>query len=186
MNKVIAGILMPYLKALPFADLVGGLAQVITTGSRAENQAGIRRFPASYQVADKVLALNQYQDLTPNDSLKSVMFIEGYDCSVTGRERGLINFKSVVRVVGWVNSRKVNETPVSSLMQVLKAIPEGPLNASGLQRLTIKSGKIFDDSRVFSRYTFDEAARQYLMLPFFGFAVELQVTFSVNPDPTCQ
>lgn len=190
MNKQLAGLLMPYVAGLPFADLVGGLAQTISTGGRSEVKGAaatpVRRFPASTTVAAPYQVTSVYQDLTPNDKYKSVTFFEGYDCRVVNRERGLINLKSIIRIACWLNTKKVQMTDVEALIKLLAALPEGFINGNGLVKVKIADTKVLD-AGIFNRYTFDETVRQYLMMPFQAFALELEITYSVNPtDPVCQ
>lgn len=186
MNKILASLLLPYISPLPFADLVGGLAQVITTGNRAEGGKGLRKFPATQTVAAPRTVTSVYQDLTPNTQYKSIMFFESNDCRVLGRERNSINLKSVIRIVGWLNVKSTETTDVEALIAIISNLPEGPFNsvANKLTRIQIASTKVVDNN-IFSRYTFDESARQYLMYPYQAFCLELEITFSVTPSPKC-
>jgi hypothetical protein len=186
MNKVLARIFMPYLSNLFFADLVGGYAQTITVGSKAEGSKLVKKFPATMDVALPRKLESGYQDLTPNTMYNSIMFFQGNDSRLLDKQRGNFNMKTTLRIVGWLNAKSAMTSDTQAIVAILGALPEKEFNSpeNGLIRIHITSTRIVDND-IFSRYTFEEQSRQYLMFPFQAFCLELEINFSITTSTQC-
>jgi hypothetical protein len=172
-NRLVAKALLPYLISLPFAERTSGLVKTI---EKKDYTGKGRRptFPASQDI-DMPLTATEYADMSPNSKYKSVIFLEDYGCKITGPK----SFSSTLRLMVWANVQKVELDELGIIQEVLETLPHGYLNIGGLTRLNFLPTRILgQEERIFSRYSFEEATRQYLMLPYVACAIELTATFN--------
>lgn len=182
-NRRLGQTLLPYFSQLTFGDRVGGVVK--TVEKKDYQQKGKRQtFPAAADVLNllEVQAANEYVDLSPNSKFKSVLFLEDHGCKIISQQGGLWNCESVLRMLAWVNKDRAGIDEMQIIHELLEALPKGFFNGNGLTKANIIPTRILGtEERIFGRYSFDEATRQFLMLPFVACAVELQIKFSVNP-----
>jgi hypothetical protein len=182
-NRLLALNLMGYLTALPIVDRLSGMVKTIEKKDWADK--GKRpTFPASHDVfTEAEIKPTEYLDMSPNSKYKSVIFFEDWGCRIVGQRGALREYSSTLRLVCWINQQRVDLDELSIVHQLLDALPTGFTNAEGITKINVLPTRILgQEERIFSRYAFDETTRQYLMLPYISCALELTVTFSVNPS----
>ena len=185
MNGAIAEILNAYLLALPFADRVAGTVRPVTLVTGSEEKPVKKTIPVACNVSQPDCISGKYTDLIPNSKYKSIMYWEdnGVKLNTENITRDF-NFTASLRLVCWVNLKKVGKTDcdVSALAitNILNAIPTGYFNSGIYTRIrATMTGEIIKSSAIFSKYTYDEATTQYLMYPFDYFALDYNIIFTI-------
>jgi hypothetical protein len=194
MNKEIAGMLKNKISDLPFIDQLAGLVQTVEIeifADQADNQTAKvvvarKRFPVSYDVIrgdTNVRGLEK--NLAPDSSKKSITYFEDYGSQLIGHSAGYSDYESKLRVVCWLNRKRlVGETYseitavcVNSLVSKLCA---KPFNYGLFSRVIVKVLAIpAQDKGIFGRYTYDEVVNQYLRPPYEFFAMDLSVKYRI-------
>lgn len=178
-NRALAKSLVPFLETLSFKDRLSGLVKTIEkkdysgTGKRPT-------FPGSPD-ANVVLQPTEYADMSPNNKFKSVVYFEDYGCKIVGQRGPNVQFESLLRLVCWLNLEKAELGELALVHELLGLLPTGFNNSPGLQKVIVAPTRIMgQEERLFSRYTFDETTRQFLMLPYGACALELKINFDAN------
>ncbi len=193
MTTDIADILKSQINALPFIDKLAGLVKTVVISDQNESGQKIKKsFPIACNVSgDECVNNGAYKDLTPNNSYKSVLYFEeAGGTQLTGIERGKMHFRSQVRLVGWLNLKKMgltdcqySSTAVLQIIRELSAmIQPGNYGNKYIHLRVTGINEIEKSSAIFGRYTYDESINQYLVYPFDYFALNISVEFSVNPS----
>jgi hypothetical protein len=181
-NRLLVQNIKPFLDSVTFKDRISGLVKTI---EKKDYQGKGKRpsFPASHDIElETPLKPNEYADMSPNSRFKSVIYFEDYGCRILGQRGSNWQYESLIRLVAWVNYQKAELDELSIIHELLSSLPQGYSNGEGIQKVNILPTRILgQEERLFSRYTFDEATRQFLMLPYLACAIELQIKFEVNP-----
>lgn len=185
MNHDIANILNAYLLTLPFADRVAGVVKPVTFFTGTSDKPIKKTIPVDCGVSQPDCISGKYTDLVPNSKYKSIIYWEDNGVSVdTQHNTRDFNFTSSLRLITWINLKKVGKTDcnVSSLAitNILNTIPTGYFNSGIYTRIRVTIGQeIIKSSAIFSKYTYDEATMQYLMFPFDYFALDITTNFTI-------
>jgi hypothetical protein len=183
MNNKIANIIVGYIKELSWIDKIAGLTQIAKV-----TQGGVeKRFPISCDLTfDDACTTGCYDELMPNSQYSSVVFFEDGSFNFIRQEGGKLLYESRLRLVAWLNYKKLPGGCGSSgdyVISIIKALPAFPQNVGDMIRLSITvTSQAQRSSGVFSKYTFDEKTSQFLMLPFDFFAIDLRTEFYLIPE----
>jgi hypothetical protein len=183
MNNKIANIVVSYIKELSWIDKIAGLTQIARV-----TQGGVeKRFPISCDLTyDDACTTGCYDELMPNSQYGSVVFFEDGSFNFIRQEGGKLYYESRLRLVAWLNYKKLPGGCGSSgdyIISIIKALPAFPQNVGDMIRLSITvTSQAQRSSGVFSKYTFDELHSQFLMLPYDFFGLDLRVEFYVIPE----
>ena len=184
MTGALAAILLTHLQGLPFADRLAGLVRTVTiTGEDGKRKA----FPVACNVTNADCTAGRYQDLVPDSSRKSVMYFEDGGTVLTGLLKGDPQFRSTIRLIGWLNLKKMGLTDcdfaTTAITNIIKNLPWAEFNspANGFVRVKLTGLNVLEkSSAIFSRYTYDEAVTQYLLYPYDYFGLNLTVEYTVR------
>ena len=186
MNAMIADILKTNIESLPFIDRLSGLVRTV---SIKEESGRITRKPIACDVSSDDCARGTYQDLVPNSSkLSIVYFEENGGVQPIGNEKNNYVFRSQLRMVGWLNLKKMGFTNCTwsgnAVLQILSRLPRNVFNSGNFQKIKITAIAEAEKSaeNIFGKYTYDETVNQYLLYPFDYFALNITTEFQVNPD----
>lgn len=191
MVKEIAHEIKEKLLSLPFADVVAGLAQTLTTTDSAGDttpQTVTKKLPVSYDVSMSGSdCMGKEILLIPDSSRRSIIYFEDFGVQAAGGVRMATAFNSSLRLVCWLNRANILQDTYQEITGrcqaaiIGKVCHKNPETVGMFQRLTINVAKILpQDAGIFSRYTYDETQRQYLRPPFEFFAIDLTCKFSVQ------
>ena len=192
MNSEIAKILRDkFIEPLNWKDAYAGLVNDFVRIDIGENAKGnkvpIRKvFPISCDASFEECTNGKYQWLAPNVKKRSVIYFEDRGSILLSRNADNYNFTSRIRMTVWFNSNKFgygNECDISPRLigNILQFIPVSPFNESYFSRISIKFiGEEVKDSRIFSRFTYDEPITQYLLKPYGYFALNFEVNYTAN------
>lgn len=190
MQKELANVLKGKLLTLPFAHVVAGLAQVLTTSElSSDNTTTITaRRPVSYDVT--ILGgdpcAGKEVGLMPSDEWKSLIYFEDYGVATGDTIRGMQGYVSSLRLIAWLNRAKLvgdSYAEISGRCQatIIAALcHRNPENIQMFTRLTVNVARIPpQDPALFGRYTYNETDRQYLRPPYEFFGIDLTSRFYV-------
>ena len=184
MNNKIANIIVGYIKDLDWIDKIAGLTQIAKV-----TQGGVeKRFPISCDLTyDDACTQGCYDELMPNSQYSSVVFFEDGSFNFIRQEGGKLIYESRLRLVAWLNYKKLTEGGCGSsgdyIISIIKALPAFPQNVGDMLRLSITvTSQAQRSSGVFSKYTFDELHTQYLMVPYDFFGLDIKTEFYLIPE----
>lgn len=203
MNKGIAHILLDKLKSLPFIDLYGGLVQTIEQvddlidDETGANSKQIQLYPAtSDYYHNNNWGSGDLKDFSPSSDNKGILFFEDMGTESKGRDGRLMAYLSKLRLICWLNTEGIrkdlidnNEVATYDLPAMMmssisgKMVIKNFINTGIYLKLIVKERSILSqDKSIFSRYTFDTAATQFLMPPYEFFAVDYSIDFCISPN----
>lgn len=190
MNALIADILKQEIEDLPFVDRITGLIRALVYTEKNADGVTIRKvLPLACDVSADDCARGKYQDLVPNSDKRSVLYFEEIGgVEDIGRHGRNYQFRSRLRLVGWLNLKKMGITSCSwsgqAVLQILTRLHQGYENSGNILKAQITSITEVEKSAagIFGKYTYDEAVNQYLLYPYDYFALNISVEFEVNPD----
>jgi hypothetical protein len=183
MNNKIADIIVDYIKDLTWIDKLAGLTQVAKI-----NQNGVeKRYPISCAMAfDDACVTGCYDELAPNSAYQSVVYFEDGGFNFSKQVGNKLYYESTLRLIAWLNYKKLGGGCGSTgnyIIDIIRALPSYPVNVSDLLGMSIRvvSQAIRSDD-IFSKYTFNQTATQFLMLPFDFFSLEIKTSFYIIPE----
>jgi hypothetical protein len=183
MNNRIANIVVDYIKDLTWIDKLAGLTQVARI-----NQNGVeKRYPISCQTSSEDACTEGcYNDLAPNSAYQSVVFFEDEGFNFDHQAGNKLYYNSTLKLIAWLNYNKLGGGCGSTgnyIIDIIRALPSYPVNIDDLLGVNIRvmSQAIRSDS-IFSKYTFNEFATQFLLLPYDFFSLEIKTSFYLIPE----
>lgn len=176
------------VKTLPFVDKYAGVVRTINYETTDKDGRKLRRsFPADCQTTfnDADCNSGRYLDLCPDDSKKSVMYLEDTGFRLVKREGHFQYFKANYDLIVWLNLPKLGASGCTysavAMAGVIKALPLQPQNY-GLYHLTRiqPTGQKPKSVNPFAKYTYEESVTQFLLYPFDYFVLTLDVDFRID------
>ena len=193
MNKEIAKVLRDRLQnegGLPFVEKYAGLVQTVTEEITADEGTIKKRYPVSTEVTINGACMQHEEIMTPDSSLKGILYFEDNGTQSLGRFGNKFKYLSNLTLVCWINRAKIVSNiyseitgiAIQNLMQKMD-VDGNPENVSMFTGITVSVTRILpQESSLFAKYSYDENVKQYLRPPFEFFGLGLQVKFGINPD----
>lgn len=191
MNHELAATMKGMISHFPFVDVLAGLVKTAETSTPNDDDGTVKRqkFPVAW---DTNIGGNCHagaeRDLIPDSSRRSIIYFEDLGTNITRDGRnGDIAFAGTVRLVGWLNRNRLVGNPYQEVSAHIIAAIIGKLNMRyenlGIfKRLSVYATRVPpQDQNLFSRYTYDETVRQFLMPPYEAFGIDFASTYRVNP-----
>ena len=183
-NTIVKNII-PYLEALNFSDVVGGIATTISQNKPAkDNKIIVKKFPAYYNENKTTCSASDYIDLVPNTSKRSIIYFENNGIKISPINGNIIECLADVRLVCWANLKKINDTFINAdtlKLLVIQAMPVSLSNVLPYSFIRIElTGEETKNASIFSKYTYNEEEKQYLIYPFDYFALNYEISFYVG------
>lgn len=178
----IGNILVSKFTALPWIDQYTGVVKTVT---RKDEKGQSRSFPIA---CNESLPAQGYSAITPDNSKRSVLYLEDKGIRPTGEDADGIHLKASFDLIGWLNMKllKYNGCSYSgiAIAGILSKIPVNPFNESVYTRISIQfMGQYQKNANPFSKYTaYDETVTQYLLHPYDYFALSFDVDFVINKN----
>ncbi|MES2395674.1 MAG: hypothetical protein V4549_06710 [Bacteroidota bacterium] len=185
MTADIAAIIRGYIDNLPFVDKIGGLVKPLSLVRTEDGGRVIKKIiPIDCSVTHADCIKGRYTDLIPNSKYKSVIYFEDGGTIKVNDGRADFAFQSNLKMVCWLNLKLLGKDNCSvsalAIASILDAIPNNFINSSPYTRIQITcSGEDPKSPAIFSKYTYDENAIQYLMYPYDYFALNFQVKYVI-------
>ena len=183
-NTIVKNII-PYLEALNFSEVVGGIATTISQNKHAkDNKIIIKKFPAYYNENKTTCSASEYIDLVPNSNKRSIIYFENNGIKISPINGNIIECVADVRLVCWANLKKINDTFINAdtlKLLVIQAMPVSLSNVFPYSFIRIElTGEETKSVALFSKYTYNEEEKQYLIYPFDYFALNYEISFYVG------
>lgn len=206
MNKEVANILKQKLiyDQFKFADVIAGMVQTVSYETNdGDGRKVIQKMPYTTDVfLNPECHIGKERAMVPDSQKKGIVYFEELGLNFVDRaSNNHLIFKSKLLMVCWINKAqlvgdKYIDISTFAITQTIKSFNVFTMsNVGNFSRFNVTPTRILrQDSNVFSRYSYDENINQYLMPPFEFFAIELDISFSVNPkcvdkinfeDPIC-
>ncbi len=192
MNNKIASILKSYVETVSWADKVSGLVQTANVRIKDGDSTADRSYPIACDMDADSCIKGHYQDLAPDSKKKSVMYFEDRGGVVLERhEGGRLYYRAALRLVGWVNLKVIQAADCDSgvrgcgtsgdfVVDIIKVLPYVAFDYDDFYGIQIEPPNQVERSvDIFSRYTYNEHATQYLMFPYDYFALDIDITFVI-------
>lgn len=186
MNTAIANIIKAQIENLPFIDRIAGAVRVASRQEQGSKSIIIKKFPVDCGVTASDCSSGKYTDLVPNTNYKSIHYFEDLGVSISGADQKTFSFESKLKLVGWLNQKKLGKTDCSvshlAIAAILKQIPTHYFNDTnnGFTKISIScTGIDPKNAAIFSKYSYQEEVNQYLMYPFDYYAINFTTKFTV-------
>ena len=175
------------LVGVPYAEVIGGLANVLEYG---EEEGRTKRMPYTEDIyVNDDCKVGKTTALVPNSRKKGVIYFEDRGTTFTGRTAHGFTYRSDFRLVLWYNrvaifGDKNASTTAAIASDLLRKINAGKTHNLGFfARLSLIPQTFKErDKSIFSPYTYSEKETQYLMPPFDYFAIDFKATYSVSAN----
>ena len=185
MNNIIANFLKGYLDTLSWSDKTSGLVQ--TANIRIKNGEGNivdKSYPVSCNVTYNACIKGAYHDLAPDSKKKSVLYFEDKGVSFVEKAWNRMKMRSSLRLVGWLNLCLIDDScgvSGSYVLDVIRVLPSNPISTADFISIYISNvAQVERSVDIFSKYTYNETATQYLMYPYDYFALDLDIDFVIT------
>lgn len=181
--------------AMSWVDRYAGLVETVSR----DGKDGRESYPVSCDVdMKKCWENNQYLDLMPNSTYKSVVYWEAltgltnvYDTRIS-RDRHIITYESTVRLVAWLNMKKLGYDKLegtSKLQQdamvALNGLSIGNENIGGVLMFgaAFTASEILrrDHAVIFGKYHYGNKVDLF-MYPYDFFAINFKIRIRLNHD----
>lgn len=185
MNADIAALIRGYIDDLSFIDKIGGLVKpIVKVQDIGDGKVVKKVIPVDCGVTHTDCIRGKYTDLMPNSNYKSVTYFEDGGVQKINDGRGDFSFQSNLKLVCWLNLKKLGKTDCSqsalAIASILNVIPNKFVNSSPYTRIQITCiGEDAKNPAIFGKYTYDEEKIQFLMFPYDYFALNFQVKFTI-------
>ena len=129
-----------------------------------------------------------YLDLVPdtnNNTRKSIIYCEKLASVVLERDTRYFYMEETWGLVCWLNMKIINKNymTVDPFAQtVLKRIPDQYGNYGNWIDVFFEYKRQVPDNEIFSRYTYDEPEKQFMIYPFGAFAFDFAVRFRIAQE----
>lgn len=189
MNEQIANIVKLYVKPLPWAQVVVGLAKsaiVNTPSGNPDAPTFTRRtFPVPCVAPDVCTVDNLPTLLIPDESKRAIVYFEDNGTSFVSQNGNAITMVSQLKLVCWLNpqfftSPRCNITTLV-VADIIRNMPTNPFNMGGMTRIQIKfkGEEVRNYQSIFGRYSYN-TIQHLFMPPYDFFAIRFEVSFTVD------
>lgn len=182
-----------------FISIIAGLAKPVNYNDEVPNgidgeRDSVLKFTIPVSTDTNIAPCGPYegpdQALIPDSSQRGILYFEDNGGQSTG-SRGPYGSTYVwqVRLVMWLNKdlitgngySMISANVVTETLKAIGAFDTNPRNNYPFTNLTVRATNQVQGAQVFSRYTYKEAVRQYLMAPFESYGLDLRLSFTINP-----
>lgn len=185
MNIDIADIIKTLISSANYIDKLAGLVRpYIVKGN------GITKiYPVSCELNEDACA-SAINDLIPDKKYRTLIYFEDLGSVMLERDgHGYTHWKSNLKLVCWINMNKFVNAGCSIapliIQNILSLIPIGEATYGNYINARIRvTGEDVKSSLIFSKYSYDEAQRQYLHYPYDYFALNIEVFYKVHKSCT--
>lgn len=191
MNNKLAVILRDQISDLNWIDKIAGLVQTANIRIKSGDDTSEKSYPISCSISEDACLKGAYQDLCPDSKKKSIAYFEDRGLAFDRMEGNRLFYTSSLRLVCWLNLKKIQDencdkdvigcgTSGDYVLEVIKKFNYVPFNSGGLYGIMIQPPSQVERSvEIFSKYTYNEEALQYLMFPYDYFALDFTVNFMI-------
>lgn len=156
----------------------------IVRPQKANVNGKVKIFPVALRLDGGECQPGDYLDFVPNSKESGILYFEQISNSKTNDTPGGQIFTAQLRVVGWVNLRRISPPDISVIAaNVVKAIAERQPDMDYLKNIKFTfEGFEPKSPDVFSKYTYQEEESQFMMYPYDWFSGILKVRYLFLPS----
>lgn len=173
------------IKTLTFADRVGGVVYPLQKKHVDKDGRTITKTIPIYKQDASDCNTDSYLDFVPNDKYKTCIYFEASaERAITEHTHGgQVATECSLTVVAWFNMKKINQCLMTSEAMlrniIYKIVQKSVVDDTDV---VIELNSIdFRNPAAFSKYSYDEAEKQYLIYPYdFGTATfDVQLIYPI-------
>lgn len=190
MISQIGDIIIDKISGLPFIDKYTGVVKILSYKDKLPNgNFQTKKFPAACNITLDECSTGRYKDLIPDDSKKSVLYLEDRGMRFIKKEGANISWRASYNLICWLNMPKLGFNDCSysaiAITSIVSKLPTTPFNSPLFNNIyqKVNINLIGQESKAnspFAKYSYDETINQFLMYPFDYFTLLLDVDFTVN------
>ena len=185
-RKIVSEIL-PYLEALNFSETVAGCVTTLSVNRPTkDNKVIVKKYPVYINENKDVCDNSDYIALVPNSDKKSIIYFEENGIRAETINNNMIEVTASVKLIFWCNLPRINSTlKFAELLKlnIIKVIPDSIPNLFPYSFIRIAyTGEDVKSVSVFSKYTYNEEEKQYLIYPFDYFALNYDIKFYMGKN----
>lgn len=186
MTVDIGNIIIDKIKLLPFIDKYSGVIKPLSLKTKVgENKFETKKYPIGCQVTAEECEAGQYKDLVPDDTKKSVLYLEDRGVRFVQYVGSKLKFKASYDLVCWLNLPKLGSSSCSysaiAIAGIISKFKPTPFQSGIYQQTLITiTGQSPKGVDPFMKYSYDETVTQHLMHPFDYFVLQIDVDFMVD------
>lgn len=175
-------------ESLSYVETIAGLVQVETVQKKASKTDLIQKKFPIYCPIKQECDPNKIDPLIPDCNRKSLFYFENNGNTILNdRDKRFFNYTSSIRLVGWLNPRKMgsNDCDISCLIsaEIMNILEKSTFNSGEILKIKIRpSALLVKDSKIFSKYLYGKKFYNLIEYPYDYFAIDLFVDFSINKD----
>lgn len=162
----------------PWAGMVAGIAlpQHYTNTDKK-----VEKIPVACRPDAAVCNEGSLASLIPDVNQKSIIFFEDLGSSNNGGMGRVDRIESNVKLICWVNWKKLGESdcsPDNIMQEVIGTFANYRGNIGQFLNVNVKLDSIAPSTYdIWNRYSFKSGRRAYMMAPYTAFAVTFKITF---------
>lgn len=177
LNKLICHI-QAELEDIDFVETIGGLVKDI----KVKVAGNEKHIPVSFEINKDECRYDNYRDLTPDSTKKSILFFDVLsEPTITEEHRHYFVFEAKIRICVWINYKAVNIGLWNNSIlaaNILKYVANKYDNLDYMSAIRLFfAGQVNED--IYDKFNFDEAEKQYLTYPYSTFGMDYDVTWRV-------
>ena len=185
MTDKIAQLILDEISSLNWIDKTAGVVKPL----RVKVKGGEEKIYPIYLNSAMPCDSSTYTDLVPDSSKRSVLYFEDGGVDVVESGCRYTDMEATLKLVCWVNLKKINTTYTSAepiKLDLINNIPARIANTDWVTKIRVMfEGEETKSAGIFSEYTYDEAEAQYLIYPYDFFALNYKIRYSVPMDSDC-
>jgi hypothetical protein len=184
MNVAIANILLGQLTALPWLQKYAGLVKVVTTMDGKKKVT----LPYAINVVTGDCETKTRTDLVPNSNYRSVLYFEEVSgiSAVHDPKTGGWLAETELRIVAWLNGKKMTWNSEQAFMSIMKELDEIPVNWSSGDYAGITILDVTQEAKTESvftgKYTYNTTEVGFLMHPHDYMSMRVKVKYLMSPS----
>lgn len=182
MNGRIASLLQDRISGFSYVDKIAGLVRALTKQREGKDIT----IPVGVGVIDDLQCDESTQrDMIPDNAYRCMVYFEDRGLrKIVQRTRG-VSFESRLRLVCWINVEKLNGDVAAAdkiMQQFIGSLTSNLYNDGPFIGVRHQVEAIPERGKtLFSAYTYPEGVRQYLMLPYDAFAIDIVTALRIRP-----
>lgn len=186
MTSKIAQLIIDEIDSLNWVDKIKGVVKPLKVKIKGGEE---KIYPICLNTDPTLCNSSTYTDLVPDSSKMSIIYFEDGGTEVIESGCKYTDLESSLRLVCWLNLRKINADFTDALnikLNLINTIPADIANTDWVTKIRVMfEGEEEKSAGIFSEYTYDEAENQYLIYPYDFFALNYRVKYSMPMDSDC-
>lgn len=160
-------------------DRIGGLVKTIENGNL--NSGLPSKYPA--YLPPTAAAGESYLDMIPSDNHRCVFYVEDWGARALLGATFPDTYEATFRIIGWLNTALFPGIDSAYIQaRILERLFQRDLRLDEyITQIDMTPTRLYGhEQNLFSRYSYNESYKQFLMHPYSAFGIELSVKYVLN------